>query len=292
MRMQYWGLVALACLSPLSAEEKPKYLDVTTVRVKPDKHADFEALLRKAVDANRRFKGDQWITWATVYGTGGTYDFTSRRGSLGEVEAGNVSFERALKEALGPAVAGMGHDFDSCIESSRSEIRRWRYEFARNVPETTEEWMRTVGNTRWVRTTRVEVRRGKVAEFEAALPEFLDAMYRRTPKVPLMVSQTVIGGDGEGIAFQLATYFQSMADMDAVPGNRESMGDELYRKFEQMNGEAVIRVSSRIIRPLPELSNPPETIVSVSRDFWMPAAQPMTAARKAKKQGKPPKEAR
>jgi hypothetical protein len=141
--------------------------------------------------------------------------------------------------------------------------------------------MRTVANTRWVRTSSVEVLRGKVAEWETAAPEFLDAMSRGTPKIMTLVTQTIVGGAGGNVQFHFATYCKSMADMDAMRTMRERMGDELFRRFQQLNGETVARVNTAILRPIPDLSNPPELIVNVSRDFWSPRP-PMTAARKAK----------
>lgn len=290
------GVLALSLVAwaPAGAQEspapqnRPKYLDVMTVQIKPDKHADFHALVRKAVDANRRNKGDHWIAWGTAFGPGGTVYFTSPRASFADVEKASADFDRALKESLGPAAAKLGFDFDSCVERSRSEIRIFRWDLSRNAPEDSQEIMRTVANTRWVRTSNVEVLRAKVAEWEAAAPEFLNAMARGTPNLMTLVTQSIVGGTGENVQFHFATYCKSMADMDAMPTMRERMGDELFRKFQQLNAGTVARVNTAILRPIAELSNPPEFIVNVSRDFWSPKP-PMTAARKARPVEKPAK---
>ena len=98
--------------------------------------------MRKAVDANRRNKGDHWIAWGTAYGPGGTVYFISPRASFADVEKASADFDRALKESLGPAAAKLGFDFDSCVERSRSEIRIFRWDLSRNAPEDSQEIMR------------------------------------------------------------------------------------------------------------------------------------------------------
>lgn len=285
------GLLALSAVlaAPAFTQPRPKFLDVMTVQLKPDKHAEFHALMRKAVDANRRNNGDHWITWAPVYGTGGTVQFTSPRLNYADVEKSYQDFDRALKESLGPAMEKLGYDFDSCIESSRSELRLFRWDLSRNVPDDIEALHRMVGNARWVRTTRVEVKRDRVTDFENRLPEFLDALHKNLPEHMTMVSQTSTGSSGDGVPFYFTNFYSSMAEMDKLLPMKEMLGEELYAKFGQMNGEDVLRVATEIARPMPQLSNPPEDIVKVSQDFWMPRPT-ATAARRAKPSPQSPKE--
>jgi hypothetical protein len=283
MKKHSCAIIALACVTLASsraqtptAPERPRYLDIMAVKVRPEKHADFDALMRKAVEANSRHKGDHWITWNTAYGEGHTYYITTPRASMADVEKGYGNFMRALKESWGPAVEKLGHDFHSCLQDSRNEIRLFRWDLSRNVPESFEETMRILGNTRWIRTIKVSVRRAKRAQWEAALPEFRDAM---PSSVMGIVTEAMVGDTGEFAEYYVSTYFKSMGEMDAVPPTRERMGEELYRKFQLLNNETVARVSTHIIHPAPRLSNPPEVLVNAARDFWRPA--PMAVTRKA-----------
>ena len=281
MKKSVYGMLALSAILtlPAAAQPRPKYQDVMIAKVKPEKRADFEALVRKAVDANRRYKGDHWITFGTVYGDGGTVTFVSPRTGMGDVEKSYGDFMRSLKEAFGPASEKLGHDFDACLEQSRSEIRTYRWDLSRGVPEDLAEFHRLVGKTRWVRTVDVHVRRPKVMNFEALVAEVGDAMQRKTPEAVTLVSTSMVGGDG-GVHFYISSLLRSLGELDSRPPMREALGEELFGKFQRMNAEDVAAVRQTISRVMPGLSNPPEDIVNVSRDFWMPKA--MTAARRAK----------
>ena len=62
------------------------------------------------------------------------------------------------------------------------------------------------------------------------------------------------------------------------------LGEQAYNDYVKQMGEDVVVARTSLSRALPELSNVPESIVNVSRDFWTPkAATTGTAARKAKK---------
>jgi hypothetical protein len=52
-------LVALAAAQTQPAQED--YLDVYSVQVKPEKRADFDAIAKKMVAANRDNSGDNWL---------------------------------------------------------------------------------------------------------------------------------------------------------------------------------------------------------------------------------------
>jgi hypothetical protein len=71
LRRAVWALVVVVCLAaPVAVHAQGDYLDVYIVKVKPEKLADFQALTKKWIDANRRFNGDHWIAMETVYGDG------------------------------------------------------------------------------------------------------------------------------------------------------------------------------------------------------------------------------
>ena len=46
------------------------YLDVGIVTVKPEKRGEFEAIIKKMVDANRKHQGDNWLTTEMMFGPG------------------------------------------------------------------------------------------------------------------------------------------------------------------------------------------------------------------------------
>jgi len=69
-------LGALAVGQAQQAQES--YLDVFTVQVKPEKRADFDAIYKKIVAANRQNKGDTWLAMETTYGPGNRVAFLAR----------------------------------------------------------------------------------------------------------------------------------------------------------------------------------------------------------------------
>ena len=61
-RRALWALSVVVCLAaPVAVQAQGDYLDVYTVKVKPEKLADFQALTKKWADANRRYDGDRWL---------------------------------------------------------------------------------------------------------------------------------------------------------------------------------------------------------------------------------------
>ena len=55
------------------------YLDVGVVTVKPEKRGQFEAIIKKKVDANRKHQGDNWLTSEMMFGSGNTFTYVSPR---------------------------------------------------------------------------------------------------------------------------------------------------------------------------------------------------------------------
>ena len=126
-------LGALAVGQAQQAQES--YLDVLTVQVKPEKRSDFDAISRKIAAANRQNKGDTWLAMETVYGPGDRVTFISTRNSYGEVESAMGTFMGALQKTYGKAATDkLFQDVSQCTLSSRSEIRRRRWELSSNAP--------------------------------------------------------------------------------------------------------------------------------------------------------------
>lgn len=121
----------------LAQQAQESYLDVFTVQVKPDKRTDFDAISKKIAMSNRQNKGDTWIAMETVYGPGDRVTFISTRNSYAEVESAMGTFMGALQKTYGKAATEkMFQDLSQCTVSSRSEIRRRRWDLSSNAPPT------------------------------------------------------------------------------------------------------------------------------------------------------------
>jgi len=262
------------------------YLDVLVCKVKPEKRADFDALVKKMADANRRHKnGDQFLVTQTEYGEGNTVKLISTRQDYAAIEAGQVAFEEALKEAYGEREAEqMDRDFEGFLANSRAELRRRRWDLSSNAPSDAAAYWKLIGESRWIRTVAVHVRPGRTDEFEAQVRAFKTAM-EKSAGPPTLVSQSVAGE--RGTVFYLSTLRSSLAAFDAAqPPLREMMGEEGYRAFQKGSSENVQFAETTLSRFLPELSNPPKQIVDASPDFWAP--KPPASASKGKSKPKPP----
>src|SRR6266849_9985736 len=105
MRMRIIRSMWLGALCTLAAigQNPEGYLDVYVVKVKPEKRAEFDAINKKIVEANRRNKGDYWLAAETMYGEGNTVYFTSQRTSYADVEKSMDAFMGALAKPGGSA---------------------------------------------------------------------------------------------------------------------------------------------------------------------------------------------
>jgi len=129
-RKAVWASIVVVLFGVLLvAQAQESYLDVYVVQVKPEKRADFDAISKKIAAANRQNGGDSWLAMETVYGPGNRVTFVSTRQSYGEIEKATGTFYEALQKTYGKApTEKMLADFSQCLESSRSEIRRRRWD--------------------------------------------------------------------------------------------------------------------------------------------------------------------
>jgi len=260
-------LGALAVGQAQQAQES--YLDVFTVQVKPDKRADFDAIGRKVAAANRQNKGDTWIAMETAYGPGDRVTFVSTRNSYGEVESAMGAFMGALQKTYGkPATDKLFQDLGQCTVSSRSEIRRRRWDLSSNAPSDPAALSKLLAESRWLRMNVVHVRPGQIATFEALLKDLKTAREKANPPLTVLVSQAVAGQ--EGTVFYISTLQSSLAGFDAIPPIQQTLGEDGYAKFLKTNAEAVSGTETVINRFLPELSNAPEQVASIAPEFWRP----------------------
>jgi len=271
-RKALWVLGVVVCLAaPVAVQAQGDYLDVFVVKVKPEKVADFQALTKKWVDANRRFNGDRWIAFETVYGEGNVYQFTSTRKDYAEIDKVNEAVMLAVNKAFGKEAAEkIERDFENCLVWSRSELRRRRWDLSRKAPKDPDGYAKLVGESRLLRTVAVHVRSGHITEFEALLKDMKEAGEKNPETQPLLVSQVIEGS--KGTTFYVTTLRSSMAGFDHNPTISEILGEEGYKKFQKINADAVETAESTLYRFSPDLSNPPDEIAKVASDFWHPKA--------------------
>jgi antibiotic biosynthesis monooxygenase (ABM) superfamily enzyme len=190
-----WALgvvVSFLLAAPVPVHAQGDYLDVYIAKVKPDKTADFNSIARKMADANRRFNGDRWLAMGSLYGEGNTFVFASIRQDYAEADKANDAFLNALNKAYGKEAAEkMLRDWDSSLVSSRTELRRRRFDLSRKIPGNAEAYSKLIGESRVLRTIAVHVRPGHIADFEALLKEAKEAGERNPNTQPLLVSQVV-----------------------------------------------------------------------------------------------------
>lgn len=277
LRRVLGSLAAVVFLAmPCIARAQGDYLDVYRVKVKPEKSSEFNTLTKKWVDANRRYNGDHWLALETVYGEGDVYVFTSIRGNYAEIDKANEAVMSAVSKAFGAQAEAIMQGFGNCLASSRSELRRRRWDLSRKVPADAAAYAKLVGESRYLRTTAVHVRPGRVAEFEALLKDLKAAGEKAANTQPVFVSQAIEGT--KGTTFYVSTLRSSMAGFDNNPTTKDILGEEGYKKFLQANADSVEEADSTLFRFSPELSNPPDDVVAVAPDFWRPKAASEAAA--------------
>jgi hypothetical protein len=284
-----WAAAVVAGLvlgAPVAVRAQGDYLDAYIVKVKPEKVADFTALGKRIANANRRFSGDRWIAMETMYGEGNTYTFVSTRQDYADVDKANDAFMAALNKAFGKEASDkILQDWNNCIESSRNELRRRRWDLSSNAPTDPAAYAKLVGETRVLRTTAVHVRSGHIADFEALAKDLKAARDKAAYPQPVLVSQVVEGT--KGTTFYVTSLRSSLGGFDKNPTNREILGEEGFKSYLKAIADFVSGTESTIFHFSPELSNPPEEVVQVAADFWQPKAV-MSSAKPKTADGKTP----
>ena len=271
-RRAFWALaVVVSLLMPVAVHAQESYIDAYIVKVKPEKTAEFTSLIKKWVTANQDNNGDRWITTETLYGEGDVYVFTSTRHSYAEIDKANESVMAAVSKAFGAEGLGkLMQDFSSCLVWSRSELRRRRWDLSRKAPADAAAFAKLIGQSRVLRTVAVHVRSGHQMEFEALLKDTKVAAEKMANTQPVLVSQAVEGN--KGLVYYITTFRSSLGGFDNNPTTKDILGEEGYKKFLQVNAEAVEEPVFTLYRFNAELSNPPDDIAAAAPDFWHPKA--------------------
>ena len=259
------------------------YLDILVVKVEPEKRAAFDVAAKKIADANRRHHGDTWIAMETAYGEQGTVTMISTRRNYAEIEKGYELFYGAMNKAYGPAAtAKILQDFSATAESSRGEVRQRRWDLSANVPSDPAVLTKLIGESRWLRTTTIHIRPGQALHFEEQLRAAKEAIQKGNDNRPVLVSQSVAGQ--EGTAFYISWLVKTWSDFDSIAPIPQILGPEGYQRFLANAAETVQGSETVINHFVPEISNPPEGVVSASPDFWKP--KPAAVKPKAPEAGK------
>jgi len=271
-RRALWAFAAAVCLAaPVAVRAQGEYLDVLTVKVKPEKLTDFQALTKRFAEANRKFNGDRWLALQSVYGEANVYQFTSVRKDYADIDKANEAEMLAANKGLGKEGAQkLEQDFNICIVWSRSELRRRRWDLSRKAPQDAEAYAKLIGESRLLRTTAVHIRPGHILDFEALMKDSKEAGEKNPDTAPVFVSQVIEGG--KGAIFYVSTLRSSMGGFDHNPTTKEILGEEGFKKFQQISADSVEVADSTLYRFDPSISNPPEEVAKVAMDFWHPKA--------------------
>jgi hypothetical protein len=265
-----WTAIAVILLAAFAVAQAPdQYLDVYIAQVKPEKRADFDAISKKMVAANRQNKGDEWLAMETVYGPMNRVTLVSTRQSYGDTEKGSDAFDAAMQKSLGKAATEkLFQDFNQCLVSSRSELRKRRWDLSSNPPADGAAIAKMLGESRWLRTTIIHVKPGQGPAFEALLKDVKAAREKNSPDVTTLVSQTVAGA--EGTIYYVTTFAKSMAGFDSIAPLQKVLGEEGYAHYLKTGSEIVENTETVISHFLPELSNPPADVVAAAPEYWNP----------------------
>jgi hypothetical protein len=277
-----WSVLAVMLLAALAAaQEQEQYLDVFITQVKPDKRAEFDSISKKIAVINRQNNGDQWLAMETDYGPMNRVTFISTRQGYGGITKGSDAFMAALQKGLGKdGTDKLFQDFNRCLESSRAELRRRRWDLSANVPSDPAALAKMLGESRELRTTMVRVKPGQGPVVESLLKEVRAAREKNSPDVTMLVSQSEAGQDGT--IFYVTNLQKSMAGFDSVAPLRKTMGDEAYEHYLKTASEIVVSTETVISHFLPELSNPASDVIAAAPDYWNPK-QAVAKASSAKK---------
>lgn len=278
-RKALWALVVILCFAaPAAVRAQGDYLDVFIAKVKPEKVADFQAIAKKWADANRRFNGDRWLASEAVYGEGNVYQFTSTRKDYADIDKIKEAGMLAANKAFGKdAALKLDQEWTNCFAWSRTELRRRRWDLSRKAPKDADAYAKFIGESRLLRSTAVHIRPGRTADLEALMKDVKEAGEKNPDTAPVFVSQVIEGG--KGATFYLSTLRSSMGGFDHNPTAKEILGDEGFKKLQQIVAETYETTESTLYRFVPELSNPPDEVAKVASDFWHPKAQIVAAAK-------------
>lgn len=265
-----WSVFVVILLAALAAAQaQEQYLDMFIAQVKPEMRAEFDAISKKIAVINRQNNGDQWLAMETDYGPLNRVTIVSTRNGYADIQKGNDAFLGALQKALGKDGADkLFADFAKCVDTSRSELRRRRWDLSSNAPTDAAAMAKMLGETRYLRTTAIRIKPGQGPVIEALLKEVKAAREKSSPDVTTLVSQGEAGQ--EGTMFYVTTLEKSIGGFDSIAPLRKTMGDEAYEHYLKTASEIVLNTETVISHFLPDISNPAPDVIAAAPDYWTP----------------------
>ena len=227
-----------ALLSLSAPAQTTLLLSIFSAQVKPDKTGEFDTMVKRLVDANRKHNGSNWIALAVEQGPGFTINFVSRHDSYAAMEKSDNAFVAAIAAVTGgPAgVPAFFREIDKTLTGSRSEVRMRRPDLSANLPSA-EEGMKAVGKMRYLRTSVVRLRPGYVRDYEEQI-KLLAAGTKNT----VYVSRSTLGTDG--IIYYISRYLNSLAELDDA--DQTALADSRRGRLRQIHqGAARFRRAHR-----------------------------------------------
>jgi hypothetical protein len=192
----------------------------------------------------------------------------------------------AMNKGMGQAASTkLLQDLNTTVIGVRGEFRRRRWDLSANPPVDAGAMAKHLGEARWIRITRIQVRPGRQLQFEAQLKAVKEAAEKGRAHYPSRVSQAVVGQTGT--VFYIAWLVRSLADFDSIPTLPQLLGEDGFRSFQGQVAENVETAETILTRVVPELSNPPAAVAAVAPDFWNPKPPP-AAKPKAKAEAAQP----
>jgi len=280
-------LATFALLFPAVSCAQSKFLDMWVGQVRGDQTSQFDAFARKIADANRKAKdkGDTWIAYQDFYGVLGRTYLVSTRTGLDEITQAEPKFLGALKEFAGMTPEKFSGELSRMTTDAHAELHTRRWDLSYNVPKDPAEIVKSIASARFLRLVTLPVKQGRITAVEKQLATLKEAMENATVKVPGFVSQTFAGSPG--VVFRLAGFATTLGELENRPTARTVLGESGYEAFERAAAENFDSVEYRILRVVPEWSNPPKEIADADPAFWRPkpAATPKPKPAESPKAG-------
>lgn len=241
----------------MSSLQENRYLDVLVARLRTDKRAAFTTVTQTIAAAMRRYGGDIWLAWRTEYGDSNTVHFYTPRKTLADIqEIGYGAGMNAMRQAFGKSgMIQVFQDWYDCLTASRQEIQRLRWDLSAGIPSDPADMVRALAESRWIRTYTVRLHPGRLPEYEKLIRS-LPNTGRQTSE-PVLVAQTIAGQQDEVVHF--ISPRSSLGGFEDMPGSGLAA-----------DSACVASTETAFHRLVPELSNPPDAIISASPGFWAP----------------------
>jgi len=269
---------AAKCLAQ-GTSDQPSYMELSWMKVKQDKVAEFGQMSARIADANRRGKGATWVAYSDMYGKDNYVWMASARSSLAEVEPSTEKFLGALKEFMGFTPDRFFAEASKTVESSGTELWRHRYDLSWNVKDSAD-WQAHLAKAHYVAVITIQVKPGKTVDAEKQIKMVSDAVAGSDNKTVGLVSQLIMGGDSGRMYIRVP--FESVAGVGQMVSVRKALGEEGYRTFSEMSAQDFASVDYSLKRLIPEWSNPPAGFVEANPTMWkvkpMVTAKPKPAA--------------